>query len=109
MPTRIREKDLVIPALRAAAASLGGTISTSDLINVLTAEFTPSGQDAQILPDRNDTFFSQKVRNLISHRDSSTSMFTKGYAVYIPGSSADSGAIRITAAGLAFLDQVPDE
>lgn len=103
MPERVRERDLVIPALRAAAAN-GGEITTAQLIEVLTDEFQPSGTDAEILDGRHDTYFSQKVRNLISHRDASTSMFTKGYATY----HAPSEAIRLTDEGYAFLDQVPE-
>lgn len=49
--TRIKESDLFMPALRAAAASPKGEITTSDLIDVLTAEFQPEGQDARILVD----------------------------------------------------------
>lgn len=103
MPERVRERDLVIPALRAARDS-GGLITTSQLIEVLEDEFEPSGTDAEVLDGRSDTYFSQKVRNLISHRNTSTSMFTKGYADYDAGSES----IRITDAGLAFLDQVPE-
>ena len=44
MPERVRERDLVIPALRAAAAN-GGEITTTQLIDVLTDEFEPSGTD----------------------------------------------------------------
>lgn len=102
---RIRERDLIIPALRAAAGRPNGEITTSDLIDVLTAEFQPEGQDAQILDGRKDTYFSQKVRNLVSHKESFTSMFAKGYAVHVP----ESESIRITDAGRAFLDQVPEE
>lgn len=105
MPTRIRERDLIIPALRAAAGRPTGEISTSKLIEVLTDEFQPEGLDAQQLDGRNDTYFSQKVRNLISHRASSTSMFTHGYATYDP--TAES--IRITDHGRAFLESVPQE
>jgi hypothetical protein len=102
MAGRIRERDLIIPALRAAAARPGGYISTADLIQVLEDEFQPDGRDAEILDGRQDSHFSQKVRNLISHRDSSTSMFKKGYAEYT------GDGIRITDAGRAFLDQVPE-
>lgn len=105
MVARVRERDLVIPALRAAAAAPNGEIRTSDLIDVLTEEFAPEGRDAEILEGRHDTYFSQKVRNLVSHRESQTSMFTKGYATYHSASES----IRITDEGLAFLDQVPTE
>jgi hypothetical protein len=103
MPERVRERDLAIPAMRAAAAN-GGTITTSDLIHVLTQEFEPSGIDAALLDGRRDTHFSQKVRNLVSHRESSTSMFTRGYAIY----DARSESITLTDAGYAFLNQVPE-
>ena len=103
MPERVRERDLVIPALRAAVAR-GGEITTTKLIDVLEDEFEPSGDDAEIIDGRQDTYFSQKVRNLISHRETNTSMFTKGYAEY----DAPSESIRITDAGRAFLGQVPE-
>lgn len=102
MVGRIRERELVIPALKAAAARPNGYISTSDLIKELEKEFEPEGADAEILDGRTDTRFSQKIRNLISHRNNSTSMFKKGYAEY------SNDGIRITDAGRQFLSQVPE-
>jgi hypothetical protein len=102
MAGRIRERDLIIPALRAAAARPNGYISTSDLIQALEDEFQPEGTDAEILDGRQDSYFSQKVRNLKSHKKSSTSMFARGYAI-----EEDAG-FRITEAGRAFLTQVPE-
>jgi hypothetical protein len=102
MAGRIRERDLIVPALMAAAARPDGYISTSHLIRELEEQFQPEGQDAEILDGRHDTYFSQKVRNLISHRESSTSMFRRGYADYIKD------GIRITHAGRAFLAQLPE-
>ncbi len=102
MAARIRERDLVIPALRVAVAR-GGYISTTDLIVELESEFQPEGQDAEILDGRHDTHFSQKVRNLVSHRTNSTSVFRRGYADYT------GDGIKITEAGRIFLDQVPTE
>lgn len=102
---RVRERDIVIPALRAAAAEPEGEIHMTKLIDLMTAEFEPQGEDAEIIQGRADSKFSQKVRNLVSHRDSSTSMFTKGYAEY----QAEAESIRITDLGRKFLDQVPDE
>lgn len=104
MSARIKERDLVIPALRVAAASPGGEATTTQLIEQLE-EFVPEGRDADILDGRHDTYFSQKVRNLISHRDTGSSMFTLGYAEY----RAEDESIRITPAGRAFLAQVPEE
>jgi len=100
---RIRERDLVIPSLRAAAGK-GGMISMPDLIEEMIQEFDPSGEDAEILDGRHDSKFSQKVRNLVSHRDSPTSMFSQGYAIY----HKEGESIEITATGRSFLDQVPD-
>lgn len=99
---RIRERDLAIPALRAAAARPNGHISTTDLIDVLEEEFEPAGDDAKILDGRHDSRFTQIVRNLVSHREASTSIFKRGYAEYV-----DEG-IRITDSGKAFLAQVPE-
>ena len=96
----VHEGELVIPALR-AARNRGGEITMTQLIEDLTHEFEPSGTDAEILFGRNDTHFSQKVRNLVSHREAGTSMFTRGYAKY----HAPSESISLTDAGYALLDQ----
>lgn len=96
MAERIRERDLVIPALRAAASHPSRAISTTELIKVLQKQFAPSGEDAEILHNRHDTKFSQKVRNLVSHRSSPRSMFSRGYALYDEGIEG----IRVTDSGL---------
>lgn len=101
--TRIKECELAIPALRAAAAA-GGEIKTSKLIEVLAKNFHPEGEDAEILNGRNDTKFSQKVRNLISHKGSSTSIFYNGYAVH----NEDEESLIITEKGIAHLQKFPD-
>ncbi|WP_122952117.1 hypothetical protein [Bathymodiolus thermophilus thioautotrophic gill symbiont] len=59
---RISESDLIIPALNAMNASPNGTISTTDLIAELTTSMNPTGEDLDILKNRNDTKFSQKVK-----------------------------------------------
>lgn len=63
---RISEKALILPALY--IINQYGEARTSDLIRELTILFAPTGEDAEILEGRNDTKFSQKVRNLVSHR-----------------------------------------
>ncbi len=42
-------------------------IRTSELIEQVRARMRPDGEDLEILNDRNDDKFSQKVRNLKSH------------------------------------------
>lgn len=59
-----------------------GTISTTELIRLLTQIMKPQGLDAQILSNRSDTYFSQKVRNLKSH----DTLTKYGYALYSDGS-----------------------
>lgn len=64
---RISEQELVLPSLYFMYMKENGKITTSELIDLLTSLFHPEGLDAQILDGRNDTRFSQKVRNLKSH------------------------------------------
>ena|SRR5579871_543490 len=97
----ISEAELYLPALQ-AMKSRGGFISTSDLIEELTSVMQPTGHDAEIIPGRHDTHFSQKVRNIISHRDGPGNIIHDGYAEYI---QQDEG-LEITGAGLAYLDSL---
>lgn len=64
---RIEEKALILPTLYIIQRD--GPISTTELIAELTVLFNPTGEDAKMLDGRRDTKFSQKVRNLKSHRD----------------------------------------
>lgn len=81
---RYSEENLIDPALFAIYKH-NGSLTTGQLIKVLTDELNPSGADMEILFGRKDTRFSQKVRNLVSHRticpkytdyDTSSSMLT---------------------------------
>lgn len=60
------ETDLIIPALQFIKEGPNG-VTTSPLIAHLINVLKPSGHDMEIIPGRNDTYFSQKVRNLKSH------------------------------------------
>jgi hypothetical protein len=97
---RITEKDLYIPALRLAANRPNGFISTSDLIAELEKMFEPEGEDAAILEGRHDTKFSQIVRNLKSHKTSSTNFINRGYAEDV------NDGIKITDLGRRYLAQL---
>lgn len=62
------ENDLIIPALNYLLLNKENGLKTSELINLLSNELEISGHDLEIISGRNDTYFSQKVRNLVSHR-----------------------------------------
>lgn len=61
------EEQLIIPALLELSLNPDG-MTTSMLIKALTENLKPEGADAEILFGRKDSRFSQKVRNLISHK-----------------------------------------
>jgi hypothetical protein len=93
---------LIIPALQFAAESADGSITTSELIGNLTDKFNPTGKDAEIINNRNDTYFSQKVRNLVSHQHSPASFIKNGYAEYL----GKEEGIRITDKGRKLLEDL---
>lgn len=64
---RIRERDLIVPSLEIMLEN-GGNVSTRDLIANLRLRLQPEGEDLDILEGRTDDRFSQKVRNLRSHK-----------------------------------------
>jgi hypothetical protein len=79
---RISERELVVPTLRLLDDGNRGWMATRDIIARLTELLAPSGQDAEILEGRRDTHFSQKVRNMIIHRDQPSSFIHRGLAHY---------------------------
>ena len=92
----------MLPTLRIMAARKDGFVTTKELIGELEALFNPSGLDAEILEGRSDTYFSQKVRNLASHRATSNSFVTNGFAEY----DGDKHGFRITDQGRALLKKL---
>ena len=92
--TRIPEAELVLPTLTLLYDAPNGEMTTTELIRQLEYYFLPEGEDAQILADRMDTRFSQKVRNLKSHK----TLFRAGLADEIHN------GFRITAKGRAFVE-----
>ena len=95
---RISENQLIIPSLKVFSMRKEGT-TTSELIDILTDMLQPKGKDAEIISGRNDTYFSQKVRNLRSHstfeRDNLAEYINEKY--------------YITADGLNFLEDKYEE
>jgi len=101
---RITEGELTIPTLRILNQSSDRWVTTTELKEQLTTLFKPSGTDAEILAGRSDTHFSQKVRNIISHKAQNSSFIKKGLADY---SSAQHGLI-ITERGHRLIEALRD-
>lgn len=101
-PNRISEQDLWIPILRLLDASPNGFMATSDLIEGLEGMFQPQGEDAEILAGRNDSRFSQIVRNIVSHRTSPSNLIAQGFADY----DESNHGLRITTKGEELLRQL---
>jgi predicted HNH restriction endonuclease len=77
---RIQENELVLPSLFLMKVN-NGNITTEDLIPQLREIMKPTGEDLEILSNRSDDKFSQKVRNLKSHE----TFERLGYADYKDG------------------------
>ncbi len=88
------EGELIVPALQVMSENPSG-VDTTKIIKELTTRLRPSGEDVKILDGRNDTKFSQKVRNLKSH----DTLVWKKLATY----DDKTGIWKITPKGLRFL------
>lgn len=95
----VREQDLTGPTLKLLDSKPNGFMPTRDIIAELEQIFGPTGKDAQIAYGRGDTYFTQKVRNMISHRESTTSFIKQGLAEYKP----DENGLQITPAGRKYI------
>ncbi|MCX7694237.1 MAG: hypothetical protein N2Z71_00785 [Caloramator sp.] len=95
----ITEQDLILPAL--VLLERNGKLTTTQLIDQLEKWLEPQGKDLDILKDRNDTKFSQKVRNLKSH----DTLTKKGYATY----DSRTGLYEITEVGKKYIEQKINE
>lgn len=102
MAERIRERDLILPALYCINEADQKTLSTSALIQQLRDLLKPIGEDLEILENRGDDRFSQKVRNLRSHR----TLERLGYCTY--QKRKDDGYWTITNNGEAYLSKHQD-
>lgn len=100
---QISESDLTLPTLTLLANAPNGFLETTELIEGLEAVFKPNGKDAQIIDGRLDTHFSQKVRNIISHRDSPNNPISKGLIIY---KSSENG-LQITNEGFKKIGAAP--
>ncbi|UXM94239.1 hypothetical protein N5853_08965 [Bartonella sp. HY329] len=80
--TEFSEAEMIAPALDIMAKTPNGFITTTDLIAQLRHCLKPDGKDVAILTNRNDDHFSQKVRNLVSHRKEANGLECRSLAVY---------------------------
>ena len=101
MSERYTEEEILCGALKLLDADVEGTMTTSELITALTSHFKPSGKDAMVIDGRSDTYFSQKVRNLVSHRDGNNGVVTRKLIIY-DGTSRP-GTLTITEIGRNYL------
>jgi hypothetical protein len=95
----IKESDLTAPTLELLSKAPNGFLQTSELIDQLEDLFKPEGIDAEILEGRHDTHFSQKVRNIISHREVSGNPIQVGLIEY----DKERSGLRITDAGSKMI------
>jgi hypothetical protein len=98
---RITEEQLILPSLYLMDNTPNKTLQTSDLKDGLINIFKPIGIDNELIKGRNDTHFTQKVRNLKSH----DKLDKLGYAKYIPKATGQrSGSFKLTTDGKEYLD-----
>ncbi|MBN1896153.1 MAG: HNH endonuclease [Candidatus Aenigmarchaeota archaeon] len=90
------EQDLIIPALEIMKSHYPNNVTTAQLISELGKRLQPTGHDAETISNRNDTYFSQKVRNLKSH----DTLTISGLAEYIAG-----GIWKITDRRLGYVEE----
>ncbi|MDC3272859.1 HNH endonuclease [Hyphomicrobiales bacterium] len=103
MQKLIEERALVIPSLFVMQKNEGIT-TTTELQEELSKMLNPSGEDLDILKNRQDNKFSQKVRNLKSHN----TFEILGYAEYINSEKGRTGHFKITDAGKKALNNNRD-
>ena len=63
--SRFKESEIAIEAVKVVEEY--GELTMGELIDILIKRMQPSGHDMDIIANRNDTYFSQRVRNLRSH------------------------------------------
>ncbi len=95
--TRYTESEIMHEALKLLANAPNGRLNTTKLIELLEEELRPDGHDVGIIEGRSDTYFSQKVRNLVSHRNDGSGMVYLGYITY--DNSTKPGTLTITEEG----------
>lgn len=103
---RIREVDLILPALQVLADSehLPLGVSTQDLARQLRARIVPTAEDLERLQGRKDDRLSQVIRNLVSHR----TLERRGLATYSKNERDGRGYYKLTPMGLVTVSEPVD-
>ncbi|HXL64747.1 MAG TPA: hypothetical protein VN938_06795 [Xanthobacteraceae bacterium] len=101
----ISEADLLIPTLKILASKPNGKMDTSNLIMELEAHFKPTGHDAEIVEGRTDSYFSQIVRNMISHKNNPGNIIGEGFAIH----TGTRQGLEITQSGRLHLKHHDDK
>lgn len=102
---RITEEQLILPALYLMDISPKKSITTTAMKEALINIFKPSGEDNELINGRNDTYFTQKVRNLKSHN----TLVNLGYSDYTDRVDGEpSGRFTLTTIGKEYLDENTD-
>lgn len=96
---RISENQLVLPSLFLMSLSPTKGLTTSELQPKLRDLLKPTGEDLEILANRIDDKFSQKVRNLKAHN----TFERYGFAKY------EAGVVTITPEGEQYLQENMDK
>jgi len=102
MSNRISEEEVLVAALKLLSKQKDKSLTTRELIDLLTDIFKPCGKDAEIIPSRSDAYFSQKVRNLISHRDTDSGIVSRRLATYKKNGKTSS--LTITRGGELYAE-----
>ena len=76
------ESEIRDNVLLVLSQSPNGSQTTTELIDKLTILMNPVGKDSEIIEGRSDTYFSQKVRNVVSHRNQGTGLVYQGLVTY---------------------------
>ena len=93
--TNFTEFELIPFSLKILSSRPEG-IETKNFITELRNLMNPNGEDLEILSNRNDDKFSQKVRNLKSHK----TLENKGFAEFY------NNKFFITKEGVEYLDKI---
>jgi hypothetical protein len=96
---KLGERDLTLPTLYILYTK--GKLSTSELKDEIISLLNPGGENLDPLVNRPDTKITQIIRNIISHKETTTNIIFKGLINY----SEFTGILSITEKGVTYLNK----